>query len=163
MLDKVIVDMRDRIVLPIEQGAFTGAQGWINAAREPLDIFRVDPHEFSAATDFYIRRVKLAALEKANQSYHVSWAYSDASAGTVTLSYDNDKNPSNGMTQFASGIATASSGAFTWNTTGMPGGTYYIYASVTDGTERERDLLEVAGRHRRIRRDRRASWSTGRR
>lgn len=131
VLDKVIVDMSDRTVLPIEQGAFTGGQGWTGT----LDIFRVDPHEFSAATPFYIRRIKLAALEKVNTSYVIGWTHSAAS-GTVSLFYDDDTNAANGMTQIpsAGALSTSTTGSFTWNTSSMPNGTFYIYASFSDGT-----------------------------
>jgi hypothetical protein len=137
VLDTINLDMADRDVLKIEEGAFAGGQGWINGSspNPGLDIFRVDPHEFPTATEFYIRRIKLAALERANTSYTIQWAYSDSQAGTVSLFFERDeKNPS--IRQPIPGgndLPTTSAGSFVWNTSTMPPGTYYIYASVTDG------------------------------
>lgn len=134
VLEKIVVDMADRVALPIEQG---NPLGWVNGSTNNpgLDIFRVDPHEFDAPTDFFIRRIKLAALERADASYAIQWAYSDASAaGTVTLSYDTDKDPSSGLTAIASSVPTTSAGGVSWNTSGVPNGTYYVHASFSDGT-----------------------------
>ena len=38
--------------------------------------FRIDPHEFASPTGFFVKRVKLAALEKAAASYTVRWTSS---------------------------------------------------------------------------------------
>jgi hypothetical protein len=54
-LQKLILDMADRGVLPIEQGT----AGWVPGSATPgIDRFRFDVHEFPNATPFFIRRVK---------------------------------------------------------------------------------------------------------
>jgi hypothetical protein len=130
VMDKVMVDLADRAVLPIEEGS---PIGWVrgNSALPGIDRFRFDVHEFSNPTAFYIRRVKLASLEGAapGGAYTIRWTASEAS-GTVTLYYDTDRNPSNGRTQI--GSAATSAGSFVWSPT-IPIGEYFLYAEINDG------------------------------
>ena len=135
VLDKIVVDMKDRTVLPLEAGS---PSDWINGttANPGLDIFRVDPHEFSSPTDLYIRRIKLAALEKAANTYTIRWQYSDTQAGTVTLFFNTTNTGAcSSGTQIGSPVA-ASAGQATWTVgpTAVADGTYFICASFTDGT-----------------------------
>lgn len=136
VLDKIIVDMADRTALPLEAGV---TSGWINgvSSKPGLDIFRVDPHEFTPATPFYIRRIKLAAFERAATSYTIRWQYVDSNpTATVTLFYSATNTgacgPATG-TQIGSPVA-ASAGQATWTFSGLANGTYYICASFSDGT-----------------------------
>ena len=130
VLDKLVVDMADRSVLPIEQGSTIG---WVpgSSPSPGLDIFRFDVHEFSNPTPFYVKRVKLAALESTapGGAYTIRWAASESN-GTVTLYRDNDRNPSNGRTQL--GSAPTSAGSFVW-TPNVPLGQYFISADIDDG------------------------------
>jgi hypothetical protein len=130
VLDKLVVDMADRGTLKIEQGS---TLGWVpgNSASPGLDIFRFDVHEFSEPTWFYVKRIKLAALERVapNGNYTIRWTASENN-GTVTLYRDNDRNPSNGRTQI--GSAATSAGAFVW-TPSVPLGEYFISADIDDG------------------------------
>lgn len=135
VLDKFTVDLADRSVLAIEQGQFTGVTsgGWENgsSSNPGVDIFRFDPHEFDNPTDFYIRRIKLAAFEKAATSYTIRWQYTDAQPGTVDLYYSTTNTGA-----CASGIPiaspSASTGQHTWTVSGLGNGTYYVCAVVTD-------------------------------
>ena len=83
VMDKVIVDMTDRAVLPIEQGS---PAGWVSGGAGGIDRFRFDPHEFPNATPFFIRNIKLAALERVSSGslYTLRWSASEGN-GTVTL------------------------------------------------------------------------------
>jgi hypothetical protein len=130
VLDKLVVDMADRSVLPIEQGS---TLGWVpgNSANPGLDIFRFDVHEFSEPTWFYVKRVKLAALDRVapGGTYTIRWTASENN-GTVTLYRDNDRNASNGRTQL--GSAQTSAGSFVW-TPNVPLGEYFISADIDDG------------------------------
>ena len=138
VMDKITVDMADRAVLPIEEGSTIG---WVRGSSGlGIDRFRFDPHEFSTPTPFYIRRIKLAALDHVatGAAYAVQWAASKS--GTVTLYYDTDRNPLNGRTQIGSGAASA--GAFTWNTQNVAPGEYFIVAQIDDG----QNLNEVYSR-----------------
>jgi hypothetical protein len=50
----------------------------------------------------------------------------------VSLYYDSDRNPSNGLTPIVSNLPSGSA-QYTWNTAGVAPGIYYIYGVVTDG------------------------------
>ena len=86
-------------------------------------------------TPFYLKRVKLAANERAGTTYTIQWNYSDpflqSGTPTMTLSYDTDTDPSSGLVPIAT--VNPTTGSYVWNTTGVPNGTYYIYASYSDG------------------------------
>ncbi|HNX98860.1 MAG TPA: hypothetical protein PKK12_14385, partial [Candidatus Aminicenantes bacterium] len=133
VIDRLIFDMKEMFVEPrSDDPPRTDYQGVLHS-------FRIDPHEFSAATNFYIQNVKLAAFERADDSYTVRWTYSDAFApGTATLALyrDADRQGFDG-TQIAGGLDPAS-GSYLWNTSGLAGGTYYLYAVVSDGTNGNR-------------------------
>jgi hypothetical protein len=130
VMDKLTVDLADRTVLPIEQGSTIG---WVpgSSGLPGIDRFRFDAHEFSNPTPFYIRRVKLAALEGTapGGAYTIRWSASEPN-GTVTLYRDSDRNPSSGRTLI--GSAATSAGSFVW-TPNVPLGQYFIYAEVNDG------------------------------
>lgn len=129
VMDKVTLDMADRVVLPIEQGSTIG---WVRGSTgQGIDRFRFDPHEFPAATPFYIRRIKLAALEHVavGANYTIQWTASKSS-GTVTVYYDTDRDPSNGRTLI--GSAATSGGSLVW-TPNVPPGEYFISFDINDG------------------------------
>ena len=79
VLDTISVDMK---TLAIEPGAGSPSHtGWTGT----IDQFRLDPDEFTPATEFWVRRVKLAALESASSSYRIAWNY-DAQNSGATMS-----------------------------------------------------------------------------
>lgn len=131
VMNKIVVDMADRAALPIEPGSSTA--GWVpgTSANPGLDVFRFDPHEYSPATAFFVRRAKLAALERLAPSatYQVTFVKSEPGA-TASVYYDSDRNPGNGRTL----IGTTSGSAVTWTTPNPAGATsYYIYVELSDG------------------------------
>jgi len=131
VLDKVIVDMADRTVLPIEQGSQIG---WVpgSAATPGIDRFRLDVHEFSNSTPFFVKRIKLAAFERALTGTNYTIRWNASKAGTVTVYRDTDRNPSNGgLTQIGATSAAAGAGQLAWNAT--VAGQYYIYVVINDG------------------------------
>lgn len=130
VLDTISVDMK---TLPIEPAPGSPSRtGWVGT----IDQFRVDPHEFTPVTEFWVRRVKLAALERAGSSYRIAWAYDAQNSGaTLTLGYDTDGRGFDG-TVIASGLSPAA-GGYTWNTAGLvPGQEYFVYQRLTDSTGR---------------------------
>jgi hypothetical protein len=130
VLDTISVDMK---TLPIEPGAGSPSHtGWIGT----IDEFRLDPHEFTPSTEFWVRRVKLAALERAGSSYRIAWNYDAQNSGaTLSLWYDVDRGGFDG-TRIVDGVAPGA-GAYTWNTAGLvPGQEYHIYSRLTDSTGR---------------------------
>jgi hypothetical protein len=124
VMDTIIADMKK---LPLVQSqSYTGWNGLI-------DGFRVDPHEFAQSYGFYVQSVKLAAFERADKSYTIRWNYKDKIEKTSSLSlfYDSNDSGFNG-TLIKSGI-TPGSEQYTWDTSKMAKGTYYIYATFNDG------------------------------
>jgi hypothetical protein len=129
VMDTSIAVMKD---LTLEQSQST--TGWNSV----IDTFRVDPHEFSNSKSFYVREIKLAAFERADRSYTFKWDYTDSIATSSTLSLYRDTNGSgyNG-TLIKSGI-NPSNEQYTWNTSNRSAGTYYIYATYSDGRNTNR-------------------------
>lgn len=124
----------DLATLPLEDGAASPSHsGWTGL----IDTFRVDPHEFAASRSFFFDDVRIAADWTADASFTIQWAAQDADGGaTVSLYYDANASGYDG-TLIASGLAAAG-GSHAWNTSGIPEGTYYIYAVITDGTNENR-------------------------
>ncbi|MCX6558873.1 MAG: hypothetical protein NTZ26_00020, partial [Candidatus Aminicenantes bacterium] len=131
IMNKLVCDMA---TLPLETGAGSPSHsGWTGQ----IDSFRLDPHEFSTPRAFFIDDVRLAADWTADASFTIQWAAQDADGGaTVSLYYDNNASGFDG-TLIASGLA-ASAGSYAWNTSAVPGGTYYVYAVISDGTNDNR-------------------------
>ena len=94
--------------------------------------FRIDPHEFANPTSFFIKRIKLAALDTAHTSFNVQWTTSKT-GGTINVYYDTDKDPAS-KTLIGSASATSLNGSLSWNTSGLPDGAqYYVYVEHDDG------------------------------
>jgi hypothetical protein len=130
VVDRLNLDMA---TLPIDP-ASPSQSGWVpgGSALPGISGIRIDPHEFANPTPFFIKRVKLAAFEKANATYTVRWT-SSRTGGTVNVYYDTDKDPAS-KTPVGSVAATALTGSLDWNTAGLPeGGAYYVYVEQNDG------------------------------
>ena len=126
VISTMIADMKS---LPLEPGAGSPSHtGW----NGKIAGFRIDPHEFSSAYKFYIREVKLAAFERADDSYTIKWNYTDhySTSSALSLYYDTDNSGYNG-TLIKSDFNPAIE-QYTWNTANMAAGTYYIYAIFSD-------------------------------
>ena len=131
VVNTLTMDLADRSTVKIEEGC---QSGWVrgSAANPGLDLFRIDPHEYTPATPFFVSRVKLAAFERAGASYNISWDFTDSGAGTVDLYYDTDNANFDG-TLIQANVPTASFGSYAWNTTGVSAPSVYIYAIFRDG------------------------------
>src|SRR6185436_6908189 len=70
---------------PDLRGWVNGTSGGASRGMPGIDALRCYPHEFSPATPFFIKRVKLAALEKVGSSYQIGWTFSNPSAVGTTL------------------------------------------------------------------------------
>jgi hypothetical protein len=129
-LETFTIDMKK---LPLEPGAGSPSHsGWTGA----VELFRVDPHEFTPAREFWVRRVRLAALERAGSSYRIAWQYdAQGSDATMSLYYDSDGRGFDG-TRIVDGVNPAA-GSYSFNSSGfVPGQDYYIYARLADSTGR---------------------------
>jgi len=74
------------------------------------------------------------ALDSENTTINITWTDDDSdSDATISLFYDTDREGVNGVL-IASGISEDDPlDAFTWDTTGVPTGDYYVYAMIDDG------------------------------
>ena len=130
VVNTLTLDLADRGRVPIEEGCQTG---WVRGSADNpgLDLFRIDPHEYTPATPFFVSRVKLAAFERVGNSYNISWDFSDSGTGAVDLYYDTDNANFDG-TLIQTNVPTSSFGSFSWNTTGVSAPSVYIYAVFRD-------------------------------
>ncbi len=97
---------------------------------------RFDPVEASPATNFAIDWAGMFAENVDTQShqYQISWKLDDdANNSTVSLYYDTDNSGYNGVLITTLNNQNPGTGSYAWDTSGIPNGTYYIYAVVTDG------------------------------
>jgi hypothetical protein len=123
----------DMATVPIEPGS-PGQTGWVPgiSLNPGVMTFRIDPHEFANPTAFFIKRIKLAALDTSHTSFNVQWTTSKT-GGTINVYYDVDKDPSS-KTGIGSTSASALNGSLSWNTSGLPDGAqYYVYVEHNDG------------------------------
>ena len=93
--------------------------------------------------DFYITKPPAAGAE-ADNFYTIQWESTAPLNSTVDLYYDTDQNPSSGLIEIETGIFD--DGYFSWDCSGIPEGTYYIYGVLeTPGKEGNtaRNLLET--------------------
>ena len=108
---------------------------WLSQPR--IDIVRFDPLEASDPTNFIIGEAGLYAENVENESnqYTIGWNLNDPDGDTVTVSlfYDIDREGSNGTHIATIGGQTNGAGNYVWDTSGIPDGTYYVYAEVSDG------------------------------
>jgi hypothetical protein len=133
---KVIADMKT-LELETDPGGSPSTTGWVNGggSNPGVNNFRIDPLEFSAATAFAYRRVKLAAFERAGSGYAINWSFSNPSsvATTLKLVADLDRQGCDGIT-IATGL-NPTLGSFAWS---LPGGfadgeARYVCAQVLAG------------------------------
>jgi hypothetical protein len=112
---KVIADMKT-LELETNPGGSPSTTGWVNGggSNPGVNNFRVDPHEFSGATAFAYRRVKLAAFERAGSTYTINWSFSNPSsvATTLKLVADLDRQGCDGVT-IATGLNPATQ-TYSW-------------------------------------------------
>lgn len=106
--------------------------GWVPGSHPfpGIDSLRIDPHEFASPTGFFIKRIKLAAFERAKGSYNITWTLSKASPVNVYFDTDKDASSKTLIGQVNSGT----SGSLLWNTSGLTqGAQYYVYVETNDG------------------------------
>lgn len=139
VMQKIILDLADRTKVPIE-AASPSQTGWVNgsSSNPGLDNFRLDPHEFSNPTAFYIRRAKLAAFERADVSYTIDLAFTNPAGTAATVSFFDDVNATGFDGAPITGCQNLTPSASTrcvWGTSGLPvGGWHYLHAVVRVGS-----------------------------
>ena len=134
MMDKIVLDMA---TLPLEadSGGSPSRSGWQGF----LDGFRIDPDEFPDGRSFLFDDVKLAADWRADTSFRIEWALSDSDGSpSVSLYYDTNATGYNGTLIATLPSQAPGAGSHVWNTSAVPEGTYWIYATANDGTNTNR-------------------------
>jgi len=126
--------VRDLRKIELETGAASPSHaGWTGM----VDSFRIDPHEFSDLRAFFFDDVKITADWTADASFPVTWNLDDADGNpVVALYYDTDDAGFDGVLIAANLAGGAKS--YNWDTSGVPAGTYWLYAVVNDGLNENR-------------------------
>jgi hypothetical protein len=128
VIQNIIADMK---AIPLVAGAGSPSHtGWNGM----LDGFRIKPDEFNSATNFYVQYVKLSAFEIADTSYMIQWQYSNLGGASPTLQlyWDSTGTGFNTTNQIATGL-NPTTGSYSWNTSALAAGTYYIFARIMNG------------------------------
>lgn len=126
--------VRDLRTIELESGPSSPSHsGWTGL----VDSFRIDPHEFSDQRGFFFDDVKITADWTADASFTVLWNLEDGDGTpTVSLYYDADNSGYDG-TLIAPNIGPGAT-SYLWDTSGLPAGTYWVYAVADDGLDQNR-------------------------
>jgi hypothetical protein len=112
--------------VPLEN---TSASSW----EGEIEAFRVDPHEFRLKTSYYFDSIKLRKDETTTTGkFEILYNLvdNDSSNAQVSFYYTNNPEAVSGGTLIGTG--SKSSRRLTWNTLGVPNGTYYLYGVASD-------------------------------
>jgi hypothetical protein len=128
LMNKTVVDLK---TIPLEDGAGSPSHsGWTGL----VNAFRIDPHEFGDGRGFFLDDVRLTADLTVNASVTLDWTLADTGSGLqVSLYRDTDSSGFNGVPIATNLVTSPGVGHYTWNTTSVPSGKYWVYATVTDG------------------------------
>lgn len=97
---------------------------------------RVDPHEFTPATEFFFDYIRVTADDEANSQFLISADVTDIDSnptGVTTSLYYTTGTTASGGTFIGSFTANQPHHTL-WDTSSVPDGEYYIYALLSDGT-----------------------------
>lgn len=98
-----------------------------------IDGLRIDPHEFTNQEEFYFDYARLRASDEANSSFAIIFELSDNDDLADGELYYNTTNTTTGGTLIGRIQEVRDSNVYLWDTSGVPSGTYYVYAVVNDG------------------------------
>ncbi len=79
--------------------------------------------------------------DEADNFYTIEWSSEAPQGATVTLWYDVDTDPSYGLFPIANGVYN--DGYFTWDCSGVPEGSYYVYAQLMSPSDSGRAFARV--------------------
>lgn len=115
---------------PVETGNL-GWQGYVN-------VFRFDPFEIPYKWRFYIDYIKLANYDKAGKTFLIKWIDRKANQRPtkVSLYYDTNRRGFNGQLIAANLNQVRGINYYTWNTSNLPAGRYFVYLIAKDGVSR---------------------------
>lgn len=126
VMHKIVADLK---MLPLETN--TATYGWTGM----IDSFRIDPHEFADGRAFFYDDVKITADWRADATFTIEWT-DDAPAGATMSLYRDVDRDYNG-TLIAANVPV-SDGSYVWDTSGVAGGVYNIFAVITSGADTNR-------------------------
>ena len=129
----------DLTTIPLETGTLDGqvtcgpqGHAWPQATN--VTEFRFDPHEVPQPTGWSVDFIKLTGVQEGISSLNITWTVKDPDPNQtvkVDLFY-SPVNTGQNLTQITTDVP-ASSGSYTWDTSAIPRGTYYVVAKVKDG------------------------------
>jgi hypothetical protein len=127
-----------------DDAIYEGSPNWRNAGQ--VNTVRLDPIEAQNATKIAIDWAGLYAENMAREGrFEIQYTTADPDNDDLSISFYRDTNRSgfNGTLIGSTTQDSPGSGTYTWNTAGVPNGTYYIYAVVNDGTNTNRFYTDV--------------------
>jgi len=134
----------DLATTPVEMGAgVCGPQGkpWSQAN---VTQFRFDPHEVPQPTGWAIDYIKLTGNQEASGSLAITWNAQDPDTGQTVLVdlFYSASNTGANPTSIKTDIP-ATAGSYTWDTSGLTPGTYFIIARIRDGLNTVQRISEA--------------------
>lgn len=104
--------------------------------------FRIDPHEIAisecggarnGSATYYFDYIKLRKDDAADDRFNIVYTHEDPDgSGTVSLYYSSTDTTSGG-TLITTLSSAAESRVYSWDTSSIPNGVYYLYGVATDG------------------------------
>ncbi|MCJ7668227.1 MAG: hypothetical protein MUP04_08120 [Anaerolineae bacterium] len=162
--DIVIYEGWQTYTLDLAQAALEYGPPWTTGS---WTTFRLDPHEVAASRTVHLDYVLLTANDQADAYLNIAWSVSDIDIDdsfTTNLYYDSDTDWDNGKTfivqlpvspsppagpylvylplAFKDYGASTSSLGYSWDTSVVSAGTYYLWVEITDGYNTTRWVSE---------------------
>ena len=133
LMNKIACDLK---TIPLEDGAgspsHSGWTGYVNA-------FRIDPHEFAESRGFFFDDVKITSDWRTQGLFPIEWTLSDSDSPVLlSLYYDSDNAGYDGFPIATDLPSSSGAGQYTWDTSAVPAGKYWIYAIINDGQNENR-------------------------
>lgn len=163
-LDIVVYEGWQTYTLDLTQALLAYGPSWDS---DNWTTFRLDPHEVAASRTFHLDYVLLTANDQADAYFNIAWSVSDRDIDdsfTTNLYYDSDTDWDNGKTfivqlpvspsppagpylvylplAFKDYGASTSSLGYSWDTSVVSAGTYYLWVEITDGYNTTRWVSE---------------------
>jgi hypothetical protein len=117
---------------PLDGGSI-GWKGWVRT-------FRFDPLEWNAQHRFYVSNIRLSADAESDKRYTIRWRDNrkNPRPTKVSLYYDTNRRGFDGK-RIARGLTqVAGKNSYTWNTSTVPAGRYWVYVVAKDGVSTTR-------------------------
>ncbi|MCB0358686.1 MAG: VCBS repeat-containing protein, partial [Bdellovibrionales bacterium] len=112
-----------------------------------VSVLRNDPIESTDPTKFALDQVWLLGENSVDSDrlFQIGWdlSDSDSSSLSVALYYDTNRSGFDGTLITTLSNQSPGAGSYLWNASGVPNGTYYIYAVVSDGFNTSRYYSDV--------------------